>query len=1108
MVTAILLTFCCAVNTGEAVSPELHARCLSALHEALADGKEFVKVHAAESLIWTGNAGNVRELFLDEPITAPRYRIGVWRVLAQAAPNPRERQEYENKILAVLLDPNASDRTHAAETSGKLGVTSHAPEVLLLAKGEAGSCQAMAQWVLANSGEEKDEACLAELLESPNNDARGCAAYALRFFKKIRPATYEKLKTAAEKEPVGSPQRSNMISPWYLHSTLGERPDVRTRLMQCTETGRSEDKREVCAALGRMPNPEDIPFLTKLLADADLDVRAGAAEAILRIEISQKPCDVERAIAGNGAWADAAFAATTSSGSTASADTAPGLRIIREDAVGDTKLGRCSFGGPMRLGGKVYEHGIGVNSHSILRVTPGKPASRFVCDIGLDRNVDNTPASVRFHVVVDGRDAFATDVVRPKDGMRGIDVALNGARVFDLVVDEGGDDRSYDQADWADGRVVFEDGSEAWLDDLAREATVATDLPFSFVYGGRSSRELIGKWNRNVQDEPVKDGSQVRTLAFSDPDTGLEVRAVSIRYADTPGVEWTLHFTNKGTEDTPILEEVSALDVLITPGMGSPAVLHRLNGGPCAADDWLPFDEAVPPGGKVAFAATNGRSSNVSPFFNLDWGGGGVIVGIGWSGQWQASVEQANGRIRVRAGMQNLQTKLHPGETLRGPRIMQLYWTGGDAARSYNLWRRTILAHVAPKVDGKTATPPIAHLSDAFYEMNATNETVALSHLDAVKDLGFEIFWMDAYFTRDGFPAGMGHYGFPIDRVIPHDRFPNGIKPISEAIHASGMGFLMWFEPERVAPNTELAKEHPEWVISLDNSGGGLFNLGIPEARQYMTDYLNAVVSEYGLDWLRIDYNIDPLPYWEHLNAKEPDRRGMAEIRYVEGLYRMWDDIRAANPRLLIDDCASGGRRIDMETISRSIPLWRTDATIGPLMNNDFNQAAMQNQLMTAGLSRYVPFSASGQMGAAPYLFRSGFNGGISFAEDCRPKDYPREQLKQAIAEGKRIRKYFFGDYYPLSDITMSPKDWCVLQYNRPAERDGMIVAYRRPTSPYGAFQCELRDIELNAEYEVTLYQTYEAAEPIRMKGFQFAHFQAEIPARPGSLLVEYKALN
>ena len=201
--------------------------------------------------------------------------------------------------------------------------------------------------------------------------------------------------------------------------------------------------------------------------------------------------------------------------------------------------------------------------------------------------------------------------------------------------------------------------------------------------------------------------------------------------------------------------------------------------------------------------------------------------------------------------------------------------------------------------------------------------------------------------------------------------------------------------------------------------------------------------------------------------------RDLAEIRYIEGFYRMWDDIRKAFPHLYIDNCASGGRRIDLETVSRSIPLWRTDGTIEALMNLDFDQSALQNQVMTAGLSRYVPFSTSGQMGATPYQFRSGFNAGISFAEDTRPASYPKDLLKQGIAEGKRIRKYFFGNFYSLNEVTTSPEDWSVMQYHRPAEQDGMVLAFRRHLSPYDSYTVALNEIVPDAQYEVNFYATY-----------------------------------
>lgn len=632
--------------------------------------------------------------------------------------------------------------------------------------------------------------------------------------------------------------------------------------------------------------------------------------------------------------------------------------------------------------------------------------------------------------------------------------------------------------------------------------------PFSFTYGGRPSSALVQTWKRELREERANATTLLRTLILTDPETGLEVRAVASIYTDLPGVDWTLYFTNKGTNETPVLEQVKAVDVMVAPATNTAAVLHRLRGSMCGADDWQPFDVPLAPGTKNEFGAVNGRSSADSPFFNLDWGSGGVITAVGWSGQWRGVVEGNNdGSLRIQAGMQNLHVRLRPGETIRSPRIMQLYWLGGDQFHAHNLFRQVMLRHIVPRIDGKPVTPPIAHLSTSFYELNGSTETNVLSHLEAIKGLGFEIFWLDAYWTRDGFPAGMGHYGFPIQRAEPPDRFPHGLKPIGDAVRQAGMGFLMWFEPERVHPGTALAKEHPEWVISPSKDGGGLFNLGMPEAREYMTRYLKAVIQEYGLACLRIDYNLDPLTAWDFLNRQAPDRVGIAEIRYVEGLYRMWDDLLGAYPHLFIDNCASGGRRIDLETCSRSIPLWRSDNTCDmlDLRSETIGQAAIKNQLMSAGLNRYVPFSTVGQMGATPYLFRSGFNAGIAFAEDCRPSDYPRDLLKQAITEGKRLRKYYFGNFYPLSDVTLNPKDWCVMQYHRPAEADGMVVAFRRHQSPYGSFVCALQEVDPAADYEVTLYRSYKPSAAIRMKGAQLRSLKVEIDEAPGSQVIEYK---
>ncbi len=648
-------------------------------------------------------------------------------------------------------------------------------------------------------------------------------------------------------------------------------------------------------------------------------------------------------IAVNTRWAAMAFGDAV-----ASSQATNRLTLVHEDVAGDTKIGRCGFGTPLRLGDKTYTRGIGVNSRSVLRVSTEQGAARFVADIGLDRNVDHTAASVTMHVSTDGKDLFQTSILRPDGEMQAIDVAIGGANSFDLVVNDGGDGRGWDQADWADARVILQDGTVLWLDDLANQASPGQGVPFSFVYGGRPSSEILPQWQRQTSNQPIDATRTQQILTLTDPETGLEVRAEATVYLDTPGVDWTLYFTNKGQRNSPVLEQVLAVDTTLSLGLGTTPVLHRLRGSMCAADDWMPFDDFLSPGKQVEFGAVNGRSSADSPFFTLGWGSGGVVTAVGWSGQWRATVEQTAGReLRIQAGMQHLSVSLRPGESIRSPRIMQLYWSGGDPYRAYNLFRQTMLAHVVPKCNGHTVTPPIVHLSTSFYELNNSTEANVLSHLESIKGLGFEMFWLDAYWTRDGFPAGMGHYGFPLERVEPRDRFPHGIQAIRDAVHQAGLKYLMWFEPERVHPGTAIAKEHPEWVISPGGDGSGLFNLGLPAAREFMTRYLTTVIQEYGLDCLRIDFNIDPLPFWGFLDRQDPERVGIGEIRYIEGLYRMWDDLLTTYPHLLIDNCASGGRRIDLETCSRSLPLWRSDNTCDMVGSDPARiaHAAIKNQV-------------------------------------------------------------------------------------------------------------------------------------------------------------------
>ena len=615
---------------------------------------------------------------------------------------------------------------------------------------------------------------------------------------------------------------------------------------------------------------------------------------------------------------------------------------------------------------------------------------------------------------------------------------------------------------------------------------------FSFDYGGRPSEEFIRQWNP---------GSDKPPFTRLDLDTGLLVTHDYRRLNMSTTVS-TIVLTNTGDADTPPISNLQALDIRLSPYF-NPLTLHRLKGSQCKADDWMPVDTAIGPGDCVEFSPNGGRSSDgESPFFNIDQGTSGIIIAVGWSGTWTASIVRDGQFARLRVGLGNINTILHPGESIRSPRVLMMHWHG-NIEDSYNQFRRLMFDHIMPRVSGEVVTPPIASLSNSSYRHNTQTEEYTLDHLRSVRHAGFEVFWVDAYYTRGGFPRGMGNYGLPLSTAVDPDKFPNGMGVIGDAARAAGMGFMMWFEPERVNAGTLIANEHPEWLLLNDNRPDNyLLDLGNDEAREYVTEYLKAAVAEYGLEWLRFDFNIDPGPYWRQ--ADDLGREGIHENRYIVGLYRMWDELRATFPHLKLDNCASGGRRIDLETCSRATPLWRSDLP-GGLRDVGLKYApAEQNQDMTAELSRYVPYNVCSSDGSSPYLIRSNYNAGFNFCEDARAHDYPINQLIDGIEECKRTRHYYAGNLYLLTATLRGPHVWSVRQYHLPDEDAGMVIAFRRPEAPRHMFVCELREIKDDVTYEVRWHVGYRESDCYEMSGDRLRELAIEIVDRPGSALIEY----
>lgn len=594
-------------------------------------------------------------------------------------------------------------------------------------------------------------------------------------------------------------------------------------------------------------------------------------------------------------------------------------------------------------------------------------------------------------------------------------------------------------------------------------------LPFSFVYDGQPSSELLRTWKVERTSQPLDDQRTQITIRFTAPDTGLVVRCEAIEYRDFPTVDWTLYFQNLGSADTPVLEDIQALDTRFERDARDEFMLHHTNGSSQGPADYQPLESELPAGKSLHFAPVGGRGSNGTwPYFNLQWGEEGAIVVVGWPGQWAADFvrDQAHG-IQVRAGQEGTHFKLLPGEEVRTPRIVVQFWRGADWLRGQNLWRRWMMAHNMPKPGGKLPAPMIlGGCSLAFEEMMKADEPSVLAFLNrwVEKGLRIDYLWMD---------TGWCPFGKEWWRVLAlepdRQRFPRGLRPISDEAHAKGIKTLAWFDVERVAEDSWLAQNHPEWVTRLPGNPSGLLDLGNPEARAWLVQRVDSLLIEQGIDLYRQDFNIDPLDYWRSKDAA--DRQGIAEIKHITGYLAYWDELRQRHPNMLIDSCASGGRRNDLETMRRSVPLWRSDYSLEPV----------GTQCHSYGISLWLPYSGTGTVACAsdsawrkggrpvePYGFWSNSCPSVNCAADIRGEDTDFAALRQLFDRFHKIAHHYYGDFYPLLPYSLEKNAWIAWQYDLPEEGEGMVQAFRRSESSDESKHLKLQGLEPAATYVVT----------------------------------------
>lgn len=722
--------------------------------------------------------------------------------------------------------------------------------------------------------------------------------------------------------------------------------------------------------------------------------------------------------------------------------------------------------GPLTLNGKTYAKGFGTHTDSEIKIIASKPMRRIKLLAGVndsDFTRKNHVDDIIFRIEANNNVLAQSGNMQVSDEPFSCDLELpEEVCEISLIAFSASGNIAYGHANWCNVEIFNNDGNPMITSSSLEPMTY---VPFTFYLDGISSKSFLYKWERQEKEEEFDRFSR-RTIIFTEPKDKFECSFVLDTWKDYPVSYYKVSFANRGSADSPVLSDVKVLDDIFaantyTCAEGGIYVPHPGDTSECWRDNFhlKTFND------KQSFITLSGRSSKEwMPFIRLDGPEGGSIISIGWTGVWQMDTTMlGNEFVSLKAGMADLQTYLRPGEEISQPGIMRIDYSGKDPIAGHNILRRFLLNEWIPE---NMRCAPVMTSSWGGMPAKYHLEHIELMHRN---NLPLECYWIDAGWFGHGSEPNQDEFAtYWANNVgcweVNEHVFPNGLKEVADAVHNAGMKLLLWLEPERAVAGTAITEQHPEYFCNYRNSNHMWLNLANPDARQWMLDTLCGIIDSCGVDHYRQDSNDDPRQFW--LSCDEPGRKGMTQIRAVEGLYWVLDELRKRYPDMLIDNCASGGCRLDVEMMRRSIPLWPSDMQSSP----NYDSESLQE--LSAGLNLWLPVFAWGTQlrPGDTYNFRSnlasGMNNHIAMYEYITLDDnYPWAWQQKMMAEHIRARPLLSGDYYPLYGQSYNRRQWMILEFYRPDMGKGLVNIMRRSQSCYSAAEINLQGLDADAIY-------------------------------------------
>jgi alpha-galactosidase len=239
---------------------------------------------------------------------------------------------------------------------------------------------------------------------------------------------------------------------------------------------------------------------------------------------------------------------------------------------------------------------------------------------------------------------------------------------------------------------------------------------------------------------------------------------------------------------------------------------------------------------------------------------------------------------------------------------------------------------VTPRLGGEEVLP-FTSFNTWFAFENNFDDSLLRPAVDAAARTGLEYFVVDGGWFSSGFRRGIGNWDHP-----DPNKFPNGFRPFADFVEARGMRFGTWFEPEYAHRDSALYRARPDWFLSGPDTSPYstptnwqyrraeseylLMDFALAEVREYWLGMIRRAYQDWRVRWIRWDFNQQPRPHWDLTQDS-----AAAQSHHLRGLYAVLDSVMAEMPDLVIEQCASGGHRIDLATARRGHTYWMNDHT-------------------------------------------------------------------------------------------------------------------------------------------------------------------------------------